>query len=211
MNTSSEEKVRRLYEDSADWYAEMMDAEIDLPVYSDSLSRLSGRITRVSGPLIDTSCGPGHMLSLYHERFDSTRSLLGIDLSPRMVAIAKSKLGAKAKVLVGDMRDLSGVESGSAAAIVSFFAIHHLNPADIATTLHEWHRVLKPRGQLLIAAWEGDSPVDYGDQSDVVALRYGSADVADWVRYAGFEVDRCSVESVEDVEMDATYLEGSKL
>lgn len=210
MNTSSEEEVRDLYEESADWYAKMMDTEIDLPVYRDSLGRLSERIAGIPGELIDTSCGSGHMLSLYNETFDSERPLLGIDLSPRMVGIASSRLGPRATVLIGDMRDLSAVESKSAAAVVSFFAVHHLGPPDIPFTIQEWHRVLRSGGQLLIAAWEGDGPIDYGDQSDVVALRYGSEDVANWVRNAGFVVNRCLVQSVEDMEMDAIYLEGTK-
>ena len=44
MKTSSEAKVRQLYEGSADSYAEMMDSEIDLPVYSDTLGRLAERV-----------------------------------------------------------------------------------------------------------------------------------------------------------------------
>ena len=63
VKTSLEKEVREFYEESADWYAELMDAEIDLPVYSDTLGRLAERIVDVSGPVIDTSCGPGHMLS----------------------------------------------------------------------------------------------------------------------------------------------------
>ena len=61
-----------------------MDKEIDLPVYSDLLGRLQERIANVPGTLIDTACGSGHMMSMYHERYDQQRLLLGIDLSPRM-------------------------------------------------------------------------------------------------------------------------------
>jgi len=84
--------VRQLYEDTADSYAQMMDSEIDLPVYSDMLSRLAERVASVPGPIIDTSCGSGHMLSVYHERWDPERALVGIDLSPRMVTITKTRL-----------------------------------------------------------------------------------------------------------------------
>ena len=121
MKTSSQKQVRKLYDESADSYAEMMDSEIDLPIYPDVLGRLAERIAGIPGPVIDTSCGSGHMLSLYHERYDSVRPLLGIDLSPRMVAIADARLGSSAEILVGDMRDLGSVESGSAAAVLSFY------------------------------------------------------------------------------------------
>ena len=104
--TSSDAKVRELYQNSADQYAEMMDREIDLPIYAELLGRLADGIAELLGSVIDTSCGPGHLLSRYHERYDAERRLVGIDLSPRMVAIASARLGAKADVLVGDMRHL---------------------------------------------------------------------------------------------------------
>ncbi|MBT3437180.1 MAG: hypothetical protein HOH02_04785 [Oceanospirillaceae bacterium] len=37
--------------------------------------------------MMDTSCGSGYMLAMYHEQFDQTRSLIGVDLSPEMAAI----------------------------------------------------------------------------------------------------------------------------
>lgn len=58
MRPSSTGEVRELYEASADSYAAMMDSEIDLPIYSDTLERLSGRLANAPGVLIDTSCCP---------------------------------------------------------------------------------------------------------------------------------------------------------
>ncbi len=210
MKTSPEAKVRELYEEWADSYTEMMDTEIDLPVYSDTLGRLAERIADAASPVIDTSCGPGHMLARFHERHDPKRTLLGIDLSPRMVAIARSRLGTIARIMIGDMCDLRPVESGSSAAVLSFFAIHHIGPREIVAATKEWHRVLRPGGQLVVAAWEGTGPIDYGDKSDVVALRYSREEVVAWARAAGFVVDRCVVEPVEGMPMKAVYLEGTK-
>ncbi len=207
---SPQEKVRDLYEKSADSYSKIMDAEIDLPLYTDVLSRLASRISKLPGSVIDTSCGPGHMLMKYHQSHDSGRGLVGIDLSPRMAALASYKLGKRAEILTGDMCDLSKFESGSAAAALSFFAIHHLSPEDALRAHHEWYRVLRSGGQLVVAAWEGNGAVDYGDVSDVVALRYSEDEVRGWARTAGFRVDRCSVEPVDEMPMQAVYLEGTK-
>ena len=210
MNTSPISEVRALYDESADAYASMMDAEIDLPVYADLLGRLAKRIDDLPGTVIDTSCGSGHMLSRYRQRYDPERLLLGIDLSSRMVAIASDKLGAGAKITNGDMRDLGAVESTSSAAVLSFFALHHLAPEEIPTTFREWHRILAPGGQLLLATWEGIGPIDYGQASDVVALRYSSDEITAWLRSADFTVDRCVVEPVEEIPMQAIYAEASK-
>ncbi len=196
-----------MYEASADSYAEMMDQEINLPVYSDVLGRLDARIANKPGTLIDTACGSGHMLSMYHERYDPTRPLLGIDLSPSMVAIARERLGPDGEVLVCDMRHLSTVESDSAMGVVNFFAVHHLDPEGLHRALGEWYRVVRCGGQLVIAAWEGEGMIDYGDESDIVALRYRGSELTAWAEEVGFEVTRCVIEPVEEFPMDAVYLE----
>jgi len=210
MRTSPTDAVRELYEDTADSYAQMMDAEIDLPVYADVLGRLRERISNTPGPIVDSACGSGHMLALYHSHFDQRRSLLGVDLSPPMASIAQSKLGSSAQVAVGDMRDLSAIASNSASAVLNFFALHHLDPKGVVVALREWFRLLAPGGHLVVATWEGSGAIDYGDQSDIVAVRYGSSDLAGWAKQAGFSVLRCAVEPVEDFAMDAVYLEAVK-
>jgi ubiquinone/menaquinone biosynthesis C-methylase UbiE len=209
MQPSSSAEVRDLYESSADSYADMMNSEIEQTLYTDTLGRLAERIADLSGALVDTSCGPGHMLQRYHELFDPDRSLIGIDLSPRMVELAKSRLGTAAVVSVADMRNLRGIGTASAAAVLSFFAIHHLEPDGVSAALGEWYRILRPEGQLMIATWEGSGPIDYGGASDVVAYRYSKDEITGWVREAGFEIDRCVVEVVEDMPMRAVYLDAS--
>ena len=210
MRPSPTNDVREMYEETADSYARMMDAEIDIPVYADILGRLRDRIANTPGTLVDAACGSGHVLSMYHERYDQSHALLGVDLSPRMVSIARGRLGTNAHVVVGDMRDLSAVASGSSSAVLNFFALHHLDPEDVVLVFREWHRVLGPGGQLVVATWEGSGAIDYGDVSDIVALRYSSDEMAAWAQEVGFTVTRCVVEPVEEMPMDAVYLEGVK-
>ena len=210
MRPSLSDKVREMYEDTADSYAQMMDAEIGLPVYADVLGRLRDRIASTPGTVVDTAIGSGHMLSMYHERCDQQHPLLGVDLSPRMVSIAEKKLGSNARVVVADMRDLSSVGSGSSSAVLNFFALHHLDFEGIRSALREWCRILAPGGQLVVATWEGSGTIDYGDELDIVALRYRSTELATLAQEAGFSITRCVVEPVEDFPMDAVYLEGVK-
>lgn len=210
MKTSPDQDVRELYDETADAYSKMMDSDIELPVYSDTLSRLADRIKKTPGTIIDTSCGSGHMLELYHDSYDSDHSLIGVDLSPKMVEVADKRLGTKAKTFVGNMLDLGMVSSCSCVAVISFFAIHHLDTEEVIIALREWHRILVNQGQLILAAWEGEGTIDYGDESDVVAFRFTQDQLESWVRKAGFVVDRCIVEPVEAIPMDAIYLEASK-
>ncbi|KAA3613851.1 MAG: class I SAM-dependent methyltransferase [Calditrichaeota bacterium] len=210
MKTSSAEDVRKLYEDSADSYDKMMDSEINLPVYEDILTRLAEKISGLQGAVIDTSCGSGHMLYQYHKRYDPMRPLIGIDLSPKMVAISRKKLGKNTKIFAADMRELDDIPAESSAAVISFFALHHLEPKEIGVALKEWCRVLRPKGQLNIATWEGSGPIDYGDESDVVALRYSQQEVTELVEKNGFKIDRLVVKPDAEIPMNAIYLEGTK-
>jgi ubiquinone/menaquinone biosynthesis C-methylase UbiE len=210
MKTSSDDEVRELYEGNADHYAKMMEREIEFPVYAALFERLSESIAEIDGALLDTSCGTGHMLARYHEHFDTTRPLIGVDLSPHMVAIARALLGARAELLLGDMCRLDGVDNSSAAAVLSYFALHHLSADDAQLALQEWHRVLRPGGTLAIATWEGEGAIDYGEDSDLVALRYTSDKVTRWAEEAGFRVTRCVVEPVEEFPMAAVYLDATK-
>ena len=149
MKASSGDKVREFYQESSDWYSSMMDSEIDLPIYAETLGRLASRIENISGPVIDTSCGPGHMLSRYHEIHDPKRALIAVDLSPKMTELARKRLGTFAEVFTGDMRDLNMVGSESSAGVLSFFAIHHLDPEEVIAAFDEWNRVLVPEGKWL--------------------------------------------------------------
>lgn len=210
MKPSPADEVREMYDETADSYAQMMDAEIALPVYADVLGRLQGRIAKTEGPVVDTACGSGHMLSMYRESYDPDRALVGIDLSSKMVSITEKKFGSNARMIVGDMRNLDGLETGSCAAVLNFFALHHLNPADAKQALGEWFRVLAPGGQLMVAVWEGQGTIDYGEEADIVAFRYRSDELESWAKSAGFVVTRSTVEPVEEIPMDALYLEARK-
>jgi ubiquinone/menaquinone biosynthesis C-methylase UbiE len=211
MRTSTSDEVRKMYDDTADSYAKMMDTEMEHPVYADILERLRDRIANTPGAVVDTACGSGHLLCMFHERYDQKHPLLGVDLSPRMVSIAAKKLGPNARVVVGDMRDLSTLGFGAGSAVLNFFALHHLEHAGVESAFREWYRFLAPGGQLVVGAWEGSGVIDYGDESDIVALRYGSNELVTWAEGAGFSVTRCVVEPEEEYPMDAMYLEGIKL
>ena len=209
MAQSVKDEVVSLYEPTADSYSSMMDSEIQSPVYSETLSRLHGKLAQIPGPLVDVSCGSGHMLSLYAEKFNDKRNLIGVDLTPRMVKLANERLGSAGEARVGDMRCVSDMADGSAAALLNFFAIHHLTKIELSAAVGEWHRLLRTGGQLVMAAWEGNGEIDYGDDSELIAYKHPESELKKLLSENGFSVDRCRVETIEEMSMEAVYIDAT--
>jgi len=211
VSVSRSQDVRAFYDDTADSYDRMMDGEITHPLYAGVLGGLAERITGVSGPVLDSSCGTGHMLAELAAKYAPGRELLGVDLSPKMVSIAQARLGSAAAVYQGDMAALPAeIPDAGCAAVISFFSLHHIGASEIAACISAWNRALVPGGQLTVATWEGEGAIDYGGQSDMVTQRYRESELVAAAESAGLMIDRCSVEPVEGMEMDAVYLDATK-
>lgn len=199
--------VRRMYDGIAASYDAMVEREIGQPVYTEALRRLSQAVQALCGPIVDLACGSGQMLARYRADFDPERALVGIDLSPEMVAITAAKLDANADVRVGEMRAPGVAE---AAGVLNWFALHHLEAPEAARAIATWYGALAPGGFLSVATWEGQGLVDYGDAADLVAFRHDADAVRGWAAAAGFSVHRCVTQPVEGMPMDAVYLEASR-
>ncbi len=210
MALSSRHEVRAFYDDSADGYNDMMDEEIKLPLYDVVLSGLADRISSLDGPVLDSSCGSGHMLEMLQKKYTHRRQLLGLDLSPKMVTIARERLGGTASISQGDMSDLAEISDDTCAAVISFFSLHHIGASELVACFTEWHRVLVLRGQLVIATWEGEGTIDYGDQSGILTQRYKESELVDALKAANFQIESHSVQPVEGFEMDAVHIIAAK-
>ncbi len=100
--------------------------------------------------ILDLGCGTGTILNMISKELD-VKELYGLDLSKKMLEIAKDKLGAKAELTVGDAENLPYVDDFF-EAIVCVESFHHYpNPKQ---ALYEINRVLKPGGTLILCdAW----------------------------------------------------------
>jgi hypothetical protein len=63
---------------------------------------------------------------------------------------------------------------------------------------------------LLLAAWEGTGPIDYGEASGIVAIRYTASELSALAAEAGFKILSCAVKPVDEFPMDAVYLHCAK-
>jgi SAM-dependent methyltransferase len=91
--------------------------------------------------------------------------MCGIDLSPAMVATAR-RLNPSIGFSRGTMLALD-LDDHTLAGIAAFYSLIHVRRDEVATAMREFHRVLKPRGSLLVAAHGGEGELhrdSWGDQ-----------------------------------------------
>lgn len=91
-------------------------------------------------------CGTGELLFQMARRWPGG-TYRGVDLSPKMAAMARNKLGVLAQVDLGDAERLP-VPDGWAQVVVCSDSFHHYPDPEAA--LAEFHRVLWPGGVLLL-------------------------------------------------------------
>jgi ubiquinone/menaquinone biosynthesis C-methylase UbiE len=101
--------------------------------------------------ILDIACGTGELERLLLENFPYLR-ILGVDISEKMLDIARSKLA-----------DRPNLEFLKASAIALPFQDHSFDLVVTASALHyferpvdslkEMHRILKPNGKLIVMDW----------------------------------------------------------
>lgn len=105
-----------------------------------------------AGRVVDVGCGTGLLLEMLLARHPGAHAS-GVDLSPEMLSRARSRLGGRAKLLLGDAAALP-LASSRFDAVVSSSALHHWPRPERA--LGEIARVLRPGGQLVVTDWSDD-------------------------------------------------------
>lgn len=105
--------------------------------------------------LLDCGCGTGPMISLLHEK-DSTKHYTGIDLTPRMIEVAKAKNLSNTDFVVGDCENLP-FEDESFDVIICTNSFHHYpNPQRFFDSVN---RVLRPGGKLVLQDYTASAPI----------------------------------------------------
>jgi SAM-dependent methyltransferase len=154
----------------------------------ESLIELAG-----AGTIADVGCGPGHVTRFLAARHTD---VIGIDLSPRMIDIAREQAPALA-FAVGSMLQLPAADDAWSGAI-ALYSIIHLTADERAVACREFARTVRPGGWLLVA-FHIDSPdfatgeVNhltnwFGESVDVDGFFLEPADVVRDIETAGFTI-----------------------
>ena len=96
--------------------------------------------------LLDCGCGTAPMLTLLKDKYPN-KNYTGIDLTPRMIEVAKSKDMDNVTLVVGDCENLP-FEDDSFDVIICSHSFHHYpNPQNFFNSVF---RVLRPNGRLIL-------------------------------------------------------------
>lgn len=105
--------------------------------------------------LLDCGCGTGPMISLLYEK-DKSKHYVGLDLTPKMIEVARSKKLKGTEWVVGDCENLP-FEDESFDVIICTNSFHHYpNPQNFFDSAK---RVLRPGGRLVLQDYTAPAPI----------------------------------------------------
>jgi tRNA (cmo5U34)-methyltransferase len=167
-----------------DRYLELMHEEV--PLY-DELQERTGDATKGvrAERILELGTGTGEttrrILALH-----PGASVLGVDSSAEMLAVAQSELGAGLETRIASFED--ELPPGPFDLVVSALAVHHLDPAGKQGLFRRIAAVLRPRGRFVLA--DVVVPANADDAITPLTPGFDLPDTAeeqlDWLRDAGF-------------------------
>ncbi|MDP9793567.1 SAM-dependent methyltransferase [Catenuloplanes nepalensis] len=158
------------------------------------------------GPVGDLGCGPGRVAA--HLRELGRTDVLGVDLSPAMIAEARRRHPGP-RFEVGSIDRLSFVADGELAGAIAWYSIIHTPRELVPALFAEFRRVVRPTGPLLLAfqATTPSTPATvrveraYGHGGlSLDAYRWDPAVVTDLLADAGFRPHTTAVRQPEAPE-----------
>ena len=165
--------------------------------------------------VLDAACGPGFYLEQLR---DQGADVVGCDASPRMVELARKRIGDEADLRVHSLGEpFDWLPDGSVDLVLCALAYHYLN--DRRRFLTEARRVLRPGGSLVISTHHptsdwlrlGGSYFDIGTVTEtwsrgweITAWRMPLTHLTEEFAETGFLVERL-VEPTPDPRMALTH------
>lgn len=149
----SKEAARQSYNRLSRWY-DLIAGSTEKKYRDWGLRKLSAE---PGEKVLEIGFGTGHCLTALAQAVGSTGSVIGVDISDGMLAIAWERLQQeglddRVKLHLGDATKLDFLESGSVDAVFMSFTLELFDNPEIPRVLQECHRVLRSGGRLAVVS-----------------------------------------------------------
>ncbi len=151
------------------------------------------------GPVLDLGCGPAQVARYLVER---GHTVIGIDFASSMLVEA-ARLVPGAGLVAADLLALP-LRTGSVAATVASYSLHHLPKTRFGAALAGIHTVLEPGGVLVVITHggSGEERIDK-PEGQLVLSRYAVGELAERLRTAGFTPQLIRIRAPRPGELSA--------
>lgn len=176
-------RTRAAYNEIAIQYAEFAKDHLATQPFDRAMLDVFAEQVRADGRVADLGCGEGRMTA---HLSGLGLDIFGIDLSPHLLELARTQY----PTLEFDEGSLEDLDIGDAAlaGILVWYSFIHLPPERMPAVLAEFHRVLEPGGQALLAFFHG-TDAEYPEPFDhkvITAYRWSPDRLAALAEQAGF-------------------------
>ena len=162
-----------VFDKCADAY---QDKFMDLGLYHDSLDLFCKHIIKDDAKVLDIACGPGNITHYLLKRRPHLK-ILGIDLSPKMIALAQ-KNNPQAEFQVMDCRDIVGLDKIYDGLMCGFY-LPYITKEESIEFIKNASKVLTINGLIYISTMEDDysqSGFKTSSSGDSMFIHYHQAD-----------------------------------
>ena len=165
------------------------DKFMDLTLYDDSYREFCELLPQGRARVLDAACGPGNV-SRYLMAHRPDLDLLGIDLAPRMVELAREAVPS-AHFVVHDCRQMPDLQRRF-DGIICAFGLPYLSPEEASAFIRAAGQALDPGGVLYLSTMLGkseDSGFESCSTGDKVYVNYhGQEEVICWLQGCGVTI-----------------------
>lgn len=152
------------------------DKFMDVGQYKEGLTLFMDQLSNPKAKILDIACGPGNMAH-YLLQHQPQYELLGIDLAPQMLELAKIN-NPQAQFQCMDIRNILQLKQ-TFDGIMAAFCLPYLNQQEAKDLIAHGAQLLNPQGVLYLStmedAYEQSRPIK-GSSGDEIFIHFHQAD-----------------------------------